>query len=82
LTYVFQPAIKLLDFFGGMASADQAVRAMTDSSSAEAGGLTTLATERAQAASEALRTLPALEQADVERWVAYWKSKKFFDDTA
>jgi hypothetical protein len=41
-----------------------------------------LATERAQAASEALRTLPSLGQADVERWVAYWKSKKFFDDAA
>jgi hypothetical protein len=82
LTHTFQPAIKLLDFFGSMASADQAVRAMTDSSSAEAGGLTTLATERAQAASEALHTLPALEHTDVERWVAYWKSKKFFDDTA
>jgi hypothetical protein len=82
LTHTFQPAIKLLDFFGGMASADQALRATTDSSHAEAGGLTMLATERAQAASEALRTLPSLGQADVERWVAYWKSKKFFDDAA
>jgi hypothetical protein len=65
-----------------MASADQAVRATTDPSRTEAGGLTMLATERAQAASEALRTLPSLGQADVERWVAYWKSKKFFDDAA
>jgi hypothetical protein len=82
LTHAFQPAIKLLDFFGGMASADQALRATTDSSRAEAGGLSILATERAQAASEALRTLPSLEQPDVERWVAYWKSKNFFDDAA
>jgi hypothetical protein len=41
-----------------------------------------LATERAQAASEALRTLAPLEQADVARWVVYWKAKKFFDDIA
>jgi thioester reductase-like protein len=72
-----QPAIKLLDFFSAQAAADAAVRAAGDSA-AEAGGLTALATEKAQAASDALRTLQPLGAEDVGRWVGYWKRKGHF----
>jgi hypothetical protein len=74
-----QPAITLLDFFNGLATADGALRA-SGGAGAEAGGMAALAIAKAQAASAAFRGMPTLEERDVGLWVKYWKSKGLFED--
>jgi hypothetical protein len=70
------PAIKLANFFEAMSTADRVVRAAEDPT-AEAGGLSKLSTQKAQAASHFLRALPQLGADDVRRWVGYWVQKGF-----
>lgn len=71
-----QPAIRLPPFFAAQTAGDKAVResGATDS---EAAGLSPLSTAKAQEASAALRELPPLDREDIDRWVGYWRSKKF-----
>ena len=60
------PALRLLDFFraiGGEAGAG--IETVT--------GFEYLATEHAQRASVTLREMQELRNADVEKWVAYWR---------
>jgi hypothetical protein len=71
------PAIKLAALFEFMARADQNARIAGDPAT-EAGGLTVLATEKAQTASHYLRTLPHLGEDDVRRWINYWAQQRFF----
>jgi hypothetical protein len=73
LTFV-QPAVKLLDFFGAMAHSNVDVRSLKDPNS-ESGGLTRLATDKAQSVSPALQNAASLGASDVQRWVRYWIEK-------
>jgi hypothetical protein len=77
----FQPAIKLLDFFRAQADADVAARAV-GMADCEAGGLTTLATAKAQRASRTVRELESLGSEEVGRWIGYWQTAGLFEDSA
>lgn len=70
------PALALLEFYKrlnkGFASASQG-NDMT--MGREAGGLARLRTEKAMKASASLNDAPRITGEDVERWVAYWRSK-------
>ena len=74
-----QPALKLRDFFKGLAQADVAVSNMPNPQSAEAGGGTRFALAQAEAASPTRRGLQALSKQDVERWVAYWRGVGLYE---
>jgi hypothetical protein len=78
-----QPAIKILDFFAGLAAADSAFRASgAAGADVEACGMTVTATEKAQAASAAFRDMPILDEKDAARWLGYWKTKGYFNELA
>ncbi|EPQ54835.1 acetyl-CoA synthetase-like protein [Gloeophyllum trabeum ATCC 11539] len=72
------PAIKLLQFFQAMASADDAIRA-SGRNDLEAGGIPLFSTKKAQAVSQALRDAPQIGVEDAERWIRYWYKKGLFD---
>ncbi|EPQ57812.1 acetyl-CoA synthetase-like protein [Gloeophyllum trabeum ATCC 11539] len=71
------PAIRLLDFFRKLAEADKALQVTDKEDVVEAGGVARFSTAKAEALSEAIRTVGALTSADVKRWAAYWKGKAF-----
>ncbi|KZP33250.1 putative nonribosomal peptide synthetase [Athelia psychrophila] len=71
------PAIKILEFFRGMALADAADRNY-NRANVEAGGMSSLSTAVCQAASPALREAKPINSEDAELWVRYWVSKGFF----
>jgi hypothetical protein len=60
-----------------MRDADAVIRAKGQAN-AEAGGLSTLSTEKMQRASQAVRELQSLNAGDVGRWIGYWKAKGLF----
>ncbi len=71
------PAMKLVDFYIGAASA---VAASSDRFGAsgmehEAFSLSRLETTETVRVSKSLANLPTLSNEDVERWLGYWKSK-------
>ncbi|KZT18047.1 NAD(P)-binding protein, partial [Neolentinus lepideus HHB14362 ss-1] len=73
------PAIKLLDYFQHMATADDEILAsgLTD---VEAGGIApSMSTDKAQAVSTSLRDADIIEDEDVDRWVRYWKRRGLFE---
>ena len=72
-----QPAIKLLDFFRGMASADERVRQLGCNDMEV--GLATLSTIKSQATSKAIAEVKPLGAGDAQLWVKYWASRGFFD---
>ena len=61
------PALRLMDFF----------RAAKMSSDREPIGITRLASEKAQAASQVLREAEKVGTRDVERWIAFWRRTGF-----
>jgi hypothetical protein len=66
-----------------MAVAEGALQASsTARGPVEAGGLTVLSTEKAQAASASFRNMPHLGEQDISRWILYWKAQGLFDDVA
>ncbi|KAJ3555456.1 hypothetical protein NM688_g2570 [Phlebia brevispora] len=69
------PAIKLLDFFKGLAMAN-AFR--TTPNTVEAGGTPIFSTDKLEAYSSAIRNLLPLDEEYAKSWVTYWKSKHFF----
>ncbi|KAF7973245.1 hypothetical protein HWV62_15753 [Athelia sp. TMB] len=71
------PAIKLLDFFRGMAEMDTGVRrsGRTDMEV----GLAALSTAKAQAASRAIAEVEPIGADYAQLWVDYWASKGFFN---
>ncbi|KZP33045.1 acetyl-CoA synthetase-like protein [Athelia psychrophila] len=71
------PAIKLLEFFRGLSSADAAIR-QSQGTDAEAGGSRSFSTVKSQAASDTMRDLAQIDAEDAERWVGYWSSVGFF----
>ncbi|KAF7985842.1 hypothetical protein HWV62_526 [Athelia sp. TMB] len=71
------PAIKLLDFFRGMASADERVRQLGCNEMEV--GLATLCTLKSQAASKAMADVKPLGAGDAQLWVKYWVSRRFFN---
>ena len=72
----FQPAIKLLDFFRGMASVDEGVR-QSGHTDVEVGSAT-LSTAKSQAASKAMAEVEPIRGEDAQLWANYWISKGFF----
>ncbi|KZP22007.1 NAD(P)-binding protein [Athelia psychrophila] len=71
------PALKLLEFFRGMAAADVVMR--TSGRTDLEGGMASLATSKAQAASQTIAEVQPIGAEDAQRWVDYWISKGFFD---
>ncbi|KAF7965726.1 hypothetical protein HWV62_42156 [Athelia sp. TMB] len=71
------PAIKLLDFFRGMASMDKSVR-QTGRTDMEV-GLATLSTAKSQAFSKAMADVKPITADDARLWVNYWLSKGFYN---
>lgn len=74
---LFQPAIKLLDFFRGMVTMDEGVR-QSGRTDMEV-GLATLSTIKSQAASKAMAEVQSIGKDDAQLWVKYWASKGFFN---
>ena len=76
LTVVFllQPAIKLLDFFRGMAIAN---RYRPASENVEAGGAPVFSTLKLEASSRTIQKLLPLNENHAGSWVSYWESKHF-----
>ena len=79
LMFLIQPAIKLRNFFEGLAQADVAGFNGLNPQRAEAGGGSRFAIAQAEAASPTRRGLQPLSKQDVERWVAYWKGVGLFE---
>jgi len=73
-----QPALKLRDFFKGLAQADEAVSSGSNPGSAEAGGASHFAIAQAQATSPTRHALQPLSKQDAEHWVAYWRGVGLF----
>ncbi|KZP16286.1 putative aminoadipate reductase [Athelia psychrophila] len=71
------PAIKLLEFFRGMAAADEVMRkyGRTDLEA----GVASLSTFKSQAASQTMAEVQPMGVEDSQRWVDYWISKGFFN---
>ncbi|KZT61197.1 acetyl-CoA synthetase-like protein [Calocera cornea HHB12733] len=69
------PAIKLLDFYRGVAESETSLGPGTATSyrAREAMGMPDLETEQAEARSETLRRLKPLGEEDAQRWMAYWR---------
>ena len=61
------PALRLMEFF----------RTVKSEASGEALLVVSLASEKAQAASSALRGVEQINAKDIERWVAYWQKNGF-----
>lgn len=74
----FQPAIKLLKFFRVLSSAD-VVNRKSGRKDVQAGGFPAFSTEKSQAASPTINSLPLLSADDMQRWIGYWSAKKFFE---
>lgn len=73
---VYQPAIKLLDFYRKMAKSDAEFR--RGASDGESGGLATFNTTKAQSVSETMRTVKPIGSEDANRWVDFWCSYGYF----
>ncbi|KAI0345580.1 acetyl-CoA synthetase-like protein [Trametopsis cervina] len=69
------PAIKLLDFFGGVAARSK--EAASHGISADALGVAMLQTTKLQQYSASVRALPPLGEQHAKMWIAYWKAKNF-----
>lgn len=67
-----QPAIKLLEFFRGLAFAEH--RPTTES-----GGLSVFSTKKVRGSSATMRELEPIGSHDVRKWVKYWKAVGFLD---
>ena len=74
-----QPALKLRDFFKGLAQANEAISSGSNPGTAEAGGLSHFAIAQVQATSPTRRGLQPLSKQDAELWVAYWRGVGLFD---
>ncbi|KAF8878948.1 putative aminoadipate reductase [Infundibulicybe gibba] len=74
------PAIKLLDFFRGVASFDSTLGTQNGQETMESGGVTRFKTDRAEATSVTMRTLPSIGDEDAGRWVDYWEKVGLFRD--
>jgi thioester reductase-like protein len=72
------PAIKLLDFFRMLSSADAVVRE-SGRKDMQVGGLAAFSTDKSQAASPTINDLPLVSADDAQRWVGYWSAKGFFE---
>ncbi|KAF7980198.1 hypothetical protein HWV62_39287 [Athelia sp. TMB] len=70
------PAIKLLEWFRGLSSADALLR-QSDCKNIEAGGLVTLSTTKSQMAGSTMAMVRAIGAEDASRWVTYWLFKRF-----
>ncbi|KIJ58231.1 hypothetical protein HYDPIDRAFT_34379 [Hydnomerulius pinastri MD-312] len=70
------PAIKLLEFFRGMACSDQISRSR--SAETEAGGIANFDTSKSQLVSQTMARMQAVGDAEAGSWVRYWCSKGFF----
>ncbi|KAF8878947.1 putative aminoadipate reductase [Infundibulicybe gibba] len=76
------PAIKLLDFFRrGMASFNPILGAQNGQDTVESGGVTRFKTDRAEATSVTMRTLPSIGDEDAGRWVDYWEKLFSYNGT-
>ncbi|KAJ3505840.1 hypothetical protein NLJ89_g7204 [Agrocybe chaxingu] len=71
------PAIKLLEFFRGVAQADASLQQEGDTN-VESCGLTPLSTTKAQEVSSTMREVSSLGRGDAELWVKYWKNAGLF----
>ncbi|EJT96916.1 acetyl-CoA synthetase-like protein [Dacryopinax primogenitus] len=76
------PAIKLLEFFRGVEASEASQIQHRDSGESgerykarEAIGLADLETTKAEEKSQTLRELKPLGEADVQKWLHYWKNK-------
>ncbi|KAF8869423.1 putative aminoadipate reductase [Infundibulicybe gibba] len=74
------PAIKLLDFFRGVASFDSTLGTQNVQETVESGGVTRFKTDRAEATSVTMKTLPSIGDEDAGRWVDYWEKVGLFRD--
>jgi len=74
------PAIKLLEFYRGIAVAEVARGEGDDGAykTKEAMGIADLKTTKAEEKSQTLKTLQPLGQADAYRWMAYWHKHGLF----
>jgi hypothetical protein len=73
----FQPAVKLLDFFQGIASSNESfVDANKDKF--ESGGLANFDTTKAREFSGTMRNLSPITAEAGHRWVAYWNKVGLF----
>ncbi|KIJ59316.1 hypothetical protein HYDPIDRAFT_33314 [Hydnomerulius pinastri MD-312] len=70
------PAIKLLEFFRGMACSDQISR--SQSAETDAGGIANFDTSKSQFVSQTMARMQAVGDAEAGLWVRYWCSKGFF----
>ncbi|KII85651.1 hypothetical protein PLICRDRAFT_44986 [Plicaturopsis crispa FD-325 SS-3] len=71
------PAIKLLEFFRALSSADALVRT-GGQTNVEACGIPTLSTDKMQGISPAIASARSLGKEDARAWVRYWTTKGLF----
>jgi hypothetical protein len=78
LRFVLQPAIKLLEFFRGLAHADTTIL-HSGGKDSESGGLPKFDTKKVQSISPTINRLEPIGAKDAERWVRYWNAAGLFD---
>ncbi|KZT23998.1 putative aminoadipate reductase [Neolentinus lepideus HHB14362 ss-1] len=70
------PAIRLLDFFKHFAEAHKSLD-VAGADNVEAGGIVRFAIDEVRKGSKTIGRVDQLSTADAERWVEYWRSKRF-----
>ncbi|KAJ3517676.1 hypothetical protein NLJ89_g350 [Agrocybe chaxingu] len=71
------PGIKLLSFYRKLAEADQISGQNRGSHCMESVGMGDFSTSCIQNVSETMRMVPPIAEADIQRWIAYWKGVGF-----
>ena len=77
-SYTCQPAIKLLEYYRGLAESEQRCARVAKILPIETGGWPVFSTKRIQQYSPSLRDLEVLGEAHAEAWIGYWKQISFF----
>jgi hypothetical protein len=80
--FLRQPAIKLLEFFRGMARHEEPTQAETQPKGSlqvsEAGGMANFSTAKAQCVSRTLAHMQPVGDLDAHAWANYWFSAGLF----
>ena len=77
LVFFCKPAIKLVEFFRGMARNDEL--AQTQGSLGETGGTPEFSTAKSQLVSKTLAQMRSVGEIEAYSWVKYWNAKGFFE---
>lgn len=76
-SHTCQPAIKLLEYYRGLAKGEERFAKAFKTLSVETGGWPVFGTRRIQQYSPSLRDLDVLGDAHAEAWIGYWKQTGF-----